>query len=137
MRVRKSTRSLVETDALLTQVTQDSDKITRRVNATGLTNAVGQLLRKHRADLPSLRPYERSLRLLKDRINSAQLAMMELEDRRAELMKVDVIIVDIIAAIDAGTSEEQRSMIHQAAEEAVVTLRLDTDGLLKEYDRAL
>ena len=124
-----------ETEALLTQVSQDFDKITRRVNATGLTNAIGQLLRKHRGNLPNLRPFERNLRLRKDRIGAAQLAMMELEDRRGELMNVDAIVTDIMATIEAGTSEEQRTMIRQAAEEAVVTLRAEADSLLKDYDR--
>ena len=124
-----------ETEALLAQVVQDFDKITRRVNATGLTNAIGQLLRKHRGSLPSLRPYERDLRLRKDRISAVHLAMMELEDRRSELMGVDAIVADIMAAIDAGPNEEQRTMIRQAAEEAIVTLRTDTDSLLKDRDR--
>ena len=61
--------------------------------------------------------------------------MMELEDRRGELLSVDAILADIMAAIEAGASEEQRTMIRQAAEEAIVTLRADTDSLLKDYDR--
>ncbi|MFH1418353.1 MAG: mechanosensitive ion channel domain-containing protein [Planctomycetota bacterium] len=126
---------VAETEALLTQAGQDFDKITRRVNATGLTNAIGQLLRKHRNNLPGLRPSERSLRQRKDRISDAQLAMMELEERRSELMKVDAIVAEIMALVDADTSEEQRTMIRQAAEEAIVTLRADTDSLLKDHDR--
>ncbi len=126
---------VAETEALLTQVGQDFDKITRRVNATGLTNAIGQLLQNHRGNLPGLRPSERSLRQRKDRINAADLAMMELEERRSELMKVDAIVADIMASVEAGTSEQQRTMIRQAAEEAVVTLRTDTDSLRKDYDR--
>jgi potassium efflux system protein len=126
---------VAETEALLAKTNQDFDKITRRVNATGLTNAIGQLLRKHRGSLPSLRPFERNLRQRKDRISAAQLAMMELEDRRSELMNVDAIVADIMASVDAGTSAEQRTMIRQAAEETVVALRADTDSLLKDYDR--
>ncbi|MBU0638944.1 MAG: mechanosensitive ion channel [Planctomycetes bacterium] len=126
---------VTESEALLTQMNQDFDKITRRVNATGLTNAIGQLLRKHRGSLPSLRRFERNLRQRKDRISAVQLAMMELEDRRSELMNVDAIVAAIRASIDAGTSEEQRTMIRQAAEEAIVTLRADTDSLVKDYDR--
>ena len=126
---------VAETEALLTQINQDFDKIRRRVNATGLTNAIGQLLRKHRGDLPILRPFERSLRQRKDKISAADLAMMELEDRRSELMNVDAIVAGIMASIDAGTSEEQQTMIRQAAEEAIVTLRADTGSLLKDYDR--
>jgi len=124
-----------EAEALLAQVSQDFDKITRRVSATGLTNAIGQLLRKHRRNLPNLRPFERNRRQRKDRISAVELARMELEDRHSELMNVDAIVAGIMASIDAGASDEQRAMIHQAAEEAIVTFRADTDTLLKDYDR--
>ena len=126
---------LSDVDALLASVNQEFEKITRRVNATGLTNAIGQLLRKQRANLPNLRGSERNLRQLKDRINAAQLDIMELEDRRAELLSVDGIVAEVMAPIEAGTSEDQRLMIQQAAEETVAALRADTDNLLKEYDR--
>ncbi|UCG15634.1 MAG: mechanosensitive ion channel [Phycisphaerales bacterium] len=126
---------VAETEALLTQVSQDFDKITRRVSATGLTNAIGQLLRKHRGNLPSLRPFERNLRQRKDRISAAQLAMMELEDRRSELMNLDAIVAGIMESVDAGTSEEKRTMIREAAQEAILTLRTEADGLLKDHDR--
>ena len=127
--------SVAETEALLTQVNQDFDKITRRVNATGLTNAIGQLLRKHRGDLPSLRPLDRNLRQRKDRINAVQLAMMELDDRRGELLKVDAIVAEIMESLVVDTSKEHRAMIRQAAEETTIALRSDTDSLLKDYDR--
>ena len=126
---------VAETDALLTQVCQDFDKITRRVAATGLTDAVGQLLRKHRGSLPSIRPFERNLRQRKDRINAVQLDVMEYEDRRSELVNTAAIVAEITTSIDADASEEQKTMIREAAEEAVVTLRTEMDGLLKDYDR--
>jgi potassium efflux system protein len=126
---------VAETEALLAQVSQDFDKITRRVNATGLTNAIGQLLRKHRGNLPSLRPFERNLRQRKDRISAVQLAMMELEDRRSELLDVEPIVADVMASVVPDTGEAQRAMIRQASEETLVGVRADTDSLLKDYDR--
>ena len=126
---------LSATDALLAQVKQEYERVTRRVSATGLTNAIGQLLRKHRASLPSLRPLERDLRQLKKRINNAQLAGMELEDYRSELLKPGTSVGEVTARIAPGTSDDQRAMIRQAAEETVASLLGDTDSLLKEYDR--
>ncbi len=133
--IKDTDARVAETEALLAQVTQDFDKITRRVNATGLTNAIGQLLRKHRGSLPSLRPFERNLRQRKDRISAVHLAMMELEDRRAELMNTDAIVTDIMASADTDTSEDRRALTHQAAEETIAALRADTVLLWKEYDR--
>jgi potassium efflux system protein len=131
---RRLDARLSSTRAMLDTVSQDFEKIVRRVDATGLTNAIGQLLRKHRGDLPNLRPYAYSLRQLKDRISAAQLAMMEYEDRRVELVNVDEIVAEIMTAVDPGTSESKREMIRQAAEETVIALRSDLGNLLKDYD---
>ena len=132
---RQVDAQLLEADTLLTHVNQDYDKITRRVHATGLTNAISQLLRKHRGSLPNLRPLYDRLRKRKDRISSAQLAMMELEDRRGDLINVDAAVADVTESTDANVSESQRAMIHDAAAEAVVALRTDMDNLLRDYDQ--
>lgn len=124
-----------ETETQLAQLSQEYEKINRRVNVTGLTNAIGQLLRKHRGNLPSIRPIQRDLRLGKDRISTAQLTILELEDRRAELVGADAIVTDVMAQIDDDESLQRREMIEQAAKEAISNLRADTGSLLKEYDR--
>lgn len=124
-----------EVDAHQSQLSQDFDRITRRVNATGLTNAIGQLLRKQRGDLPSLRPLERDLRQRKDKISSVQLEMMEVEDRRAELVDAGALVAGIMERLDRTTAPDEREVIRQAAEEAVLGLRADLDSLLKELDR--
>lgn len=125
---------LADTDALLAQVNQDFDKIVRRVNAAGLTNAISQLLRKHRSNLPNLRPFNYSLRKRKDRISSAQLEMTELEDRRRELTSIDEVVAGITESIGADVSDHQRTMIREAATEAIVSLRTDMDNLIRDYD---
>jgi potassium efflux system protein len=124
-----------ETDAQLAKLSQEFDKINRRVNVTGLTNAIGQLLRKHRANLPSIRPIQRDLRQGKDRISAVQLTILELEDRRAELIGADAVVSEVMAQIDNDESAERRAMIEQSAKDAISNLRVDTDSLLKEYDR--
>ena len=126
---------LTSIESLLAQVMQDYDKIKRRVNAAGLTNAIGQLLRKHSANLPSLGSFSRNLRQLKNRISATQLATMEHEDRRSELVNIDAMVAGIMASIETSESDEQRTVIQRAAEDAIFTLRTDTDSLLNEYDR--
>jgi potassium efflux system protein len=132
---KQADEQLAETEALLAQLSQDFDKIVRRVNATGLTNAIGQLLRRHRGSLPSLRPFERNLRLRRDRISAVQLAMMELQDRRAELLNADALVADIVRSSAADASAEQQDMIRQTAKETIVALRADMGSLVREYDR--
>jgi potassium efflux system protein len=132
---KQAGEQLAEMEALLAQLSQDFDKIVRRVNATGLTNAIGQLLRRHRGSLPSLRPFERNLRLRRDRIGAVQLAMMELEDRRAELLNADALVADIVRSSAAAASAEQQDMIRQTAQETIVALRADIGSLVREYDR--
>lgn len=126
---------VTETEAQLAQLSQEYEKINRRVNVTGLTNAIGQLLRKHRGNLPNIRPIHRDLRIDKDRISAVQLTILELEDRRAELVAADEIVADVLSQIDAGESSDRRATIEQAAKDAITNLRTDMSSLLKEYDR--
>ncbi|HNO78069.1 MAG TPA: mechanosensitive ion channel [Phycisphaerae bacterium] len=124
-----------DTDAQLAQLSLEFDKINRRVNVTGLTNAIGQLLRKHRGNLPSIRPIQRDLRQGKDRISAVQLIILELEDRRSELIGADAIVSEVMEEVGPDEDAERRAMIEQAATEAITNLRTDTGTLLKEYDR--
>ncbi len=133
--IKEIDRRVVETDAQLAHLSQEFEKIKRRVSVTGLTNAIGQLLRKHRGNLPGIRPIQRDLRQGKDRISEAQLTILELEDRRSELVADDSIVADILTKVGDVESTERRDVIEQAAKEAIANLRADTGSLLKENDR--
>ncbi|HUU96433.1 MAG TPA: mechanosensitive ion channel domain-containing protein [Phycisphaerae bacterium] len=123
-----------EIDAQLTKLGDEFERIKKRVNATGLTNAVGQLLRRQRAELPRLSPLERNLRQRKDRIGAVQFAMMELEDRRAELRNTEPLVGQILASLDQTATEDERSAVKEAAEETLNSLKATADTLWKDHD---
>ncbi len=133
--ITKITQLLTDENSLLSQVNRDFDRIKRRVAATGLTNDIGKLLRKHRGTLPRLLPSNRNLLQHKDTITNAQLARMELEDQRREAMNAAARIDTIMTSLAPETTENQKALIHQAAEEALLNIQADRDTLIKEYDR--
>ncbi len=55
-----------------------------RVEAVGLTNAIGQLLRAQKTNLPDLARHYREARLRQARIRAVQIKLFELEDRRSD-----------------------------------------------------
>ena len=55
-----------------------------RVEAVGLTNAIGQLLRAQKTNLPDLAGHYREARLRQARIRAVQIKLFELEARRSD-----------------------------------------------------
>ena len=133
--IKRIDQLLTDENSLLSQVNRDFDRIKRRVNATGLTNDIGKLLRKHRGTLPRLLPSGRNLLQHKDTITNAQLSRMELEDQRREAMNTTARIDKIMASLPPTTTETEKTPIRQAAEEALINIQADRDTLIKEYDR--
>ena len=123
-----------EIDAQLTKLRDEFERIKKRVSATGLTNAVGQGLRRQRAELPSLSPLERNLRRRKDRIGAVDATIMELKDRRDELRNTDPLVEQILASLDPTATENERSAVKEAAEETLNSLKATADILWKDHD---
>jgi potassium efflux system protein len=121
---------LSEADSQLSRVIQDFESVTRRVSATGLTNAIGQILREKRNQLPNTRTIELNQRKWRERIGDAELQKMELQDKRGELLREDAKVAEILEEVDAPTDDDR-----QKAREAVAAARADIDNLIKEYDR--
>jgi len=87
--IAETTGRLDETNAKLA-VLRDQFKRTReKVEAVGLTNAIGLLLRKQRESLPKLADHRRAIRAREPAIRECQLELLELDDRRSELGKLD------------------------------------------------
>ena len=74
---------------LLEEVADKHRGVLEKEKAAGLTNAIGQLLRKQRGELPDLRPLRRENGKRQEEIARVQLTLFDLEDRRRELADID------------------------------------------------
>jgi potassium efflux system protein len=114
---------------LLTQ--QREEEIKKRIEAAGLTHAVAQLLSRERNNLPDLSRYKPRIRVRKQAIVTAQLALLDFSDQREELRDIASNVKLKAAAINAAEAEAQ---ITPLLTEYLTTQRNQLDTLITEYN---
>ncbi len=99
----------------LDKITAEFSEIKDKVKAAGLTDAVGQMLRKDRADLATSADL-RAIHLRQDEIAAVQLQIIDLEEQLAGLHDLDRRAKQIVAALPAGTAaklEDVQSLLQK------------------------
>ena len=109
------------------------DKIQNRVAAAGLTNAIGQFLRKLHTSLPRERHLRRTIRELRDEVADVQSRIIELEDQRAALRDADSIVESRLAGLDASVNESERALVRRLARELLADQKNYLDELIADY----
>jgi potassium efflux system protein len=69
-----------------------------------LTDAVGQLLRKHRAELAAVEADRQARQIRQQEISAVQLEMFDVEEQQAGLRDLDAQVQKFIASLPAGTA---------------------------------
>jgi potassium efflux system protein len=114
---------------LLTNVKDDHRSLLEKERAAGLTNAIGQLLRKKRGELPDLRQVERDNAERQEEIARVQLRLFDLSDRRRELADLETPVAATLALL--GDSSHVREDDVRALLE---TERAYLDSLIADSD---
>jgi len=151
---RKAIREQIDrTSEELAAVARTADKLDQqrtrsqnKVDAVGLTGAIGLMLRKQKTLLPDVSKYRAAVRQRQAEMKTAQLAALELADRRADLADLDAALARGLAERESGAAptlseEEQQHMRAILAAERRYTIYLLTDTnayveLLLELDGA-
>ncbi len=81
--------ALAAINSTATQLNQQQGRIRRKVEAVGLTGTIGLLMRKQKSELPRIDQHEREIDLRQQTLKTAQLALLELQDRRSDLANVE------------------------------------------------
>jgi potassium efflux system protein len=125
----KTTQQLEDANQKLAALKDQFTRIQGKVDAVGLTNAVGLLLRKQRETLPNLRTYRRALAARQASIGETQLELLQLEDRRSELANPDAVIAKEL--LDAGLNSRDGGSheLEAAARSALATEKEYVDAL--------
>lgn len=89
----------------------------KKVRTVGLTSTIGYLLRRQRSDIPS-RVELQKLQLAPGRIGEAQLALMQIDEQRSDLILFDEIARKLL---NLGTeprtwSADERALVQQATD---------------------
>ncbi len=108
----------------------EQKRIEERVAAAGLTNAIGQFLRRQHADLPNTRKLQKSIRELKLEVGVVQSRILELEDQRSAISRTQPVVAKILAGLDSMTPDVERTDIEQKAKELLRVQRDHLDQLI-------
>jgi potassium efflux system protein len=100
-RIESVSQQAESVSQLLKTVAEDHRSVLEKEKAAGLTNAIGQMLRKMRGELPDLRQIRRDNAARQEEIARVQLDLFDLEDRRRNLADLEAPVqatLDQIAA---------------------------------------
>ncbi len=140
--MRKSLAAcIVDTTGQLDRVKQQLGALTEQFTGVqdkektvGLTNVIGQLLRKQRETLPDLRAYRRNIGVRQQTIDEGQLARLELDDRRKLLANLDQQAQDMLLSPNFARQNGNRAELETAVREALKTKRDYLDALIRDND---
>ena len=111
-----------------------------RVATVGLTDAIGQLLRTQKSDLPDVEQNEREAQVRQGQIRRVQMKLFELEDRRSIAHTLDQQVEDAIEKVGALPITVPEEELESSVRDYLVKRDEYLDSAIKnhfEYLRAL
>lgn len=119
-------------EARVDAVVSDFTSVSERIDAVGLNNAVGMLLRKYLTDLPSLSVHRSNIKNREKTISELQLDLIQLREERREVADVEAAVADVLDHIPAEATDEERESVEEVLRELLRTTRDNLDALLTD-----
>ncbi len=92
-------------------------RVKDRIEAAGLTEAIGLVLQKQLADLPDLRMHRQRLRARQAEVSHVRAQLIELEDQRAELNDPEIQVRKVMDTVDPQLLPFERDEIESSLRE--------------------
>ena len=131
--IEATRKRLAELDERIKQLDEEFRKNQTRVAAAGLTNAIGQFLRRQRAELPKVSRLQRSIRERRRATGEVQVRLIELEDQRTALGSVKTEVDNVLSRLDPGLPQDERRSIQGQTKELVKTRRAYLNAVIDDY----
>ncbi len=125
---------LARAEAKVAEIESELLRLAARVEAVGLADSVGALLRQHRADAPDIGMYQRFIRMRQEQIGDVQLQQIKLREQRQALADIDTLVGDVMASVDEPVSPEARREVEQLLRQLFETQRRYMDALIGDYE---
>ena len=132
--IRDVSEKLSRAETNVNAIEAELTGLAARVDAVGLADSVGALLRQHRADALDIGMYRRFIRMRQEQIGDVQLQQIRLREQRQALADIDGLIREAMASIDEPLPEPQRQEIEQHLRTLFETQRRYMDALLEDYE---
>ena len=132
--IADTTRQFEEVDAQLGQLRDEFASIKKKVNAVGLANVIGVMLRKRRAALPEVRNYRRNVGLRQEAMGAGELARLKLQEKRFELSNLGQQTQTVLKDLDLSAQGGNQTELETAVSEALEAKRNYLDALNTDHE---
>ncbi|MBT8469159.1 MAG: mechanosensitive ion channel [Deltaproteobacteria bacterium] len=127
-------QKLARAEARVAGIESELLRLAARVEAVGLADSVGALLRQHRADAPDIGMYRRFIRMRQEQIGDVQLQQIKLREQRQALADIDTLVGEVMASVEEPVSPEARREVEQLLRQLFETQRRYMDALIDDYE---
>jgi len=132
-KIEQTSKELESFQKLRKRLEEEFKSVREKIEIAGLTNAMGILLRNRLDNLPSRREYERKIADRQAELSDVQVRLIELEDRRDELVDIEPTVRDALAGLDPGVSESDRQEAATAIRDLLESRRKYLDSLINDF----
>ena len=126
---------LQKVQATLDQVTQEYARTRERVDAAGLSYAIGSLLRSQRTSLPDVETIERKRRARQSEVRSTQLRLFELDDRRSDMANLEGKVQAEMRQLGPLPEGMTAAKVEPLVRDLLTKQRDQLDALIRNYDK--
>ncbi len=133
-RIDDVSRKLQNAEESVAAIEADRARIATKIGAAGLTDSVGLLLRKQRAEAPDIGKYRRFIRMRQELISEAQVRQIELREERRDLADVDGLVARAMDRVDRELPSADRTAIESLLRDLLETKRKYLDDLIADHE---
>lgn len=136
-RLEALNREVIAAGEVLERLRERFRSVHRKVEAAGLTNAMGLLLRREYDSLPDISALAHESRRRQEQISDTQYQLILLEESRSESGDVAVIAKRLVDQIGSNRTREERRSMRRVVRELLIARRGLLDALINELSRSL
>jgi len=133
-RMEKAAASLQEMKQREAELTGNFERLSQKVEAVGLNNSIGLLLRRYREDLPNLAQHRANLRARQEEIASVQMEQIDLQEKRLAVEDTESLLRSYLSSEQQTAKPEQFARVEQVLRSLLQIQRDTLDALLRDYD---
>ena len=127
-------KKLQRAEAKVAELGTELARLAARVEAVGLADSVGVLLRRHRAEAPDIGMYRRFIRMRQEQIGDVQLQQIKLREQREALADIDALVGEAMASIEEPVPAEGQQELEKLLGQLFQTQRRYMDALIEDYE---
>ena len=133
-RTEKAAATLQDMKERQAELKANLERLSKKVDAVGLNNSIGLLLRRYRKGLPDVSEHRANLRARQEEITAVQMEQIDLQEKRLGLEDIDSLARAHLLSEPSPAKPEEQAVIEQVLRDLLQIQRDTVDALLRDYD---